>query len=66
MLGDPERGLSIEEVAELSGYKATTVRVYLCDEVRRKALGDAIRSDSQARTRALTIVSSRRGSEDSE
>jgi restriction endonuclease Mrr len=66
MLGDPERGLSVEEVAELSGYKASTVRVYLFDEARRKALGEAIRSDAQARVRALAIVSSRRGFEDSE
>lgn len=28
MLGDPEYGLSVEEVAELSGYKVNTVRVY--------------------------------------
>ena len=48
MLGDPERGLSIEEVAELSGYKANTVRVYLYDDQRRKALGDAIRGDQKA------------------
>ncbi|HVV51745.1 MAG TPA: restriction endonuclease [Polyangia bacterium] len=60
MLGDPERGLSIDEVAELSGYKVNTVRVYLFDEQRRKALGDAIRADQEARNRALAIVSGRR------
>ena len=65
MLGDPERGLSVEEVAELSGYKANTVRVYLSDE-RKKVLGDAIRGDQKARTRALAIVSSRREAEPSE
>lgn len=59
MLGDPERGLSIEEVAELSGYKANTVRVYLYDDQRRRMLGDAIRGDQKAHSRALVIVSSR-------
>jgi Restriction endonuclease len=59
MLGDPERGLSVEEVAELSCYKVNTVRIYLSDD-RRKALGDAIRADPKARSRALAIVSSRR------
>jgi len=63
MLGDPERGLSVEEVAELSGYKLNTVRAYLCDDQRRKVLGDAIRGDQEARARALAIVSSRRGAE---
>lgn len=62
MLGDPERGLSVEEVAELSGYKINTVRVYLSDG-RRKALGDAIRGDQETRSRALAIVSSRRQAE---
>lgn len=63
MLGDPERGLSVEEVAELSGYKVNTVRAYLSDDQRRKVLGDAIRGDQNARSRALAIVSSRRGAE---
>jgi restriction endonuclease Mrr len=63
MLGDPENGLSVEEVAELSGYKVNTVRVYLYDAQRRKSLGDAIRGDEKARTRALVIVSSRREGE---
>jgi hypothetical protein len=63
MLGDPERGLSIEEVAELSGYKANTVRVYLYDDQRRKALGDVIRADQKAHSRALAIVSDRRETE---
>ena len=63
MLGDPERGLTIEEVAELSGYKANTVRVYLYDGQRRRALGDAIRGDQKAHGRALALVASRRGAE---
>lgn len=62
MLGDPERGLSVEEVAELSGYRINTVRIYLSDG-RRKALGDAIRRKQESRIRALAIVSSRRGVE---
>jgi restriction endonuclease Mrr len=63
MLGDAERGLSVEEVAELSGYKVKTVRVYLTDDQRRRVLGDAIRGNQKARKRALAIVSSRRESE---
>jgi restriction endonuclease Mrr len=59
MLGDPERGLSVEEVAELSGYKVNTVRVYLYDVQRRRVLGDAIRGDQRAHSRALVIISSR-------
>jgi restriction endonuclease Mrr len=66
MLGDPERGLSIEEVAELSGYKISTVRVYLYDDQRRKVLGDAIRGEQTAHSRALALISSRRGPEPSE
>jgi hypothetical protein len=64
MLGDPERGLSAEEVAELSGYALNTVRAYLGDERRRKALGDRIREDEQARARALRMISLRRGAGD--
>ena len=59
MLGDAERGLSAEEVAELSGLALNTVRAYLADH-RRKTLGEKIRADVQARTRALQIVSQRR------
>ena len=66
MLGDPERGLSIEEVAELSGYKTNTVRVYLYDGQRRKVLGDAIRGDQKAHSRALALVAGRRETEPSE
>jgi hypothetical protein len=61
MLGDAERGLSLDEVAKLSGYSANTVRVYLSDH-RRKVLGDAIRENDDARARALAIVSRRRRS----
>jgi hypothetical protein len=60
MLGDPIRGLSPEEVSELSGYKLNTVRAYLVDE-RRKVLGDAIRADEESRERALAIIAERRG-----
>jgi restriction endonuclease Mrr len=66
MLGDAERGLTVEEVAELSGYKAATVRVYLYDEQKRRVLGDAIRADEGARGRALAIVSARRDTDASE
>jgi len=60
MLGDSERGLSAEEVAELSGFALSTVRNYLSDPKKRKTLGDAIRSNAQNRARALQIVSERR------
>ena len=60
MLGKPERGLSVEEVAQLSGFALSTVRNYLSDPKKRKALGDAIRSNAQNRARALQIVSERR------
>jgi predicted transcriptional regulator len=62
MLGDSERGLSAEEVAELSGYALSTVRAYLSDD-RRKLLGRAIRKNEQKRTQALQMVSQRRGLE---
>jgi hypothetical protein len=60
MLGDLQRGLSAEEVAELSGLAISTVRVYLSDDRKRRALGDRIRGDEQARARALRIVFQRR------
>lgn len=59
MLGDRKLGLSAEEVSELSGYALSTVRVYLTNK-RREALGNAIRSNDDAHTRALSIISSRR------
>ena len=60
MLGVPERGRSAEEVAELSGLALSTVRSYLSNPGRRKALGQRIRTDPQVRARALKIVSRRR------
>jgi restriction endonuclease Mrr len=59
MLGDSEKGLTFEEVAELSGLALSTVRVYLSDH-RRKVVGQRIRADEHARARALRIISSRR------
>lgn len=61
MLGDPERGISVEETAHLSGYSISTVRAYLSSG-RRHVLGDAIRMDEKAKTRALAIVTKRRKS----
>ena len=63
MLGDSERGLSIEEVANLSGLAVNTVRAYLSDQ-RRKVLGQRIRANDQARARALQIVFERRLSDE--
>ena len=62
MLGDSERGLSVEETAKLSGLAVTTVRQYLADD-RRKVVGDKIRANEQARARALKIVSRRRSAQ---
>jgi len=59
MLGDPERGLSVQEIVELSGYALNTVRAYLANG-RRHDLGKAIRDNELARSRALQIVSQRR------
>jgi hypothetical protein len=59
MLGDSEKGLSVKEVSELSGYTEGTVRNYLSTG-RLKALGDAIRGNDETRTRALAIISDKR------
>ncbi len=59
MLGDPQRGLSVDEVADLTDLSPNTVRAYLSDE-RRKKLGDKIRSSPEARDKALRIVRGRR------
>jgi restriction endonuclease Mrr len=59
MLGDRESGLTAKEIAELTDYSVNTVRNYLSTG-RQKTLGDAIRDDDEARTRALAIVSKRR------
>lgn len=59
MLGDPERGLTVEETAKLSGYAVNTVRQYLLDH-RRKLVGDRIRANEEARNRALQIISEKR------
>ena len=60
MLGDGRRGLSVEEAAELSGYSVNTVRSYLSSPTNRKKIGDRIRTDMKARSRALEIVGDRR------
>lgn len=60
MLGDSDKGLSAKEIADLTKYSLNTVRNYLCDERRRKVLGDAIRDNQQTRARALNIVSQKR------
>jgi hypothetical protein len=60
MLGDPERGLSVTEIARLLGYEESTVRSYLSSPQRTHEMGDRIRGDERVRTRALAIVARRR------
>jgi hypothetical protein len=59
MLGDGERGVSVDEIASLLGLKASTVGVYLSQ--RKDELFDRMRRDPEVRERALRIVSRRRG-----
>jgi hypothetical protein len=59
MLGDSKRGLSVEEIAQLTGYAVNTVRSYLYGG-RRKVLGDAIRDNEEGRVRALAIILDKR------
>ena len=58
-LGDPERGLSVEEIAQITGVQVQSVRTYLCVPDRKKALFDRIRS--HYRDEALEIVAKKRG-----
>lgn len=59
MLGDSERGLSIDDIAKLLKLSPVTVRVYLGDD-RRKDLADRIRQDPKLRQRALRLIERRR------
>jgi WD40 repeat protein/serine/threonine protein kinase len=62
MLGDNERGLSVEEVADLTGFPTDTVRHYL-SAGRRKVLADVIRGNDEARARALALIANKRKSD---
>jgi restriction system protein len=59
MLGDRETGLSVEEIADLTGYTVGTVRNYLSSG-RRETLGNVIRGDDANRARAFDIISAKR------
>jgi predicted transcriptional regulator len=61
MLGDAERGLSVDEVAQLSGYTVGTVRNYLSTD-RESSLREAIRDNKDALAKALQIISKKRAS----
>jgi len=61
MLGDSERGLTIQEVAELTGYAVNTVRVYSSNREKRRQLLNLIRGDRELRERALKLVGAKRG-----
>jgi hypothetical protein len=62
MLGNPNTGLSVEELADLMDLAVNTVCAYLSDPEKRANLAGKIRLNPQARARALQIVSQRRGS----
>lgn len=59
MLGDNERGLCVEEIAELSGYTIGTVRNYLSTDLESN-LREAIRNNKDALAKALQIISEKR------
>jgi uncharacterized protein (DUF1810 family)/predicted type IV restriction endonuclease len=59
MLGKSKRGLSVEDIAELTGLAIQTVRNYLSSG-KRKYLGDMIRGDDEKRARAIAIISEKR------
>ncbi len=59
MLGDPVKGLTVDEIAKLTTLSTTTVRQYLTGP-RKKQLGNRIRQDETLRNEALRLVSERR------
>jgi restriction endonuclease Mrr len=61
MLGDAERGLSIEEIAKLTGRAPSTVGQYLYVPERRRSLFERLRGDAEIRERALQIIRKKRG-----
>lgn len=60
MLGDSERGLSVQEVAGLTGHAESTVTQYLYNPDRRRSLFEKIRQAPDVRQRALQIVGRKR------
>jgi restriction endonuclease Mrr len=58
-LGDDERGLSVKELAKLTGLAETTVRTYLSSG-RRRALFDRIREDPRVRDQVIRILERKR------
>ncbi|MCZ2157416.1 MAG: restriction endonuclease [Bryobacterales bacterium] len=62
MIGNSISGLSVAEVAKLTGYTEGTVRNYLSDG-KRELLADKIRRDSKARSLALKFISERRAAD---
>jgi restriction endonuclease Mrr len=61
MLGDDERGLSVAEIAALTGHAASTVGQYLYVRERRRSLFQKLRADTKLREKALEIVARKRG-----
>jgi hypothetical protein len=62
MLGDPDRGLTVSEIARMLGYEEGTVRTYLTSPKRTHDMGDQIRADERLRDKALGIIARRRES----
>src|SRR6185369_3895209 len=56
MLGDEARGLSVKEIAKLTGHAESTVYQCLYVPDRRRSLFVKLRTDAELRERALQIV----------
>jgi predicted transcriptional regulator len=58
MLGDPQRGLAVQEIAELLDLQENSVRTYLSDPNRKRGLFERLRQER--REAALRMVATKR------